>query len=488
VKDTVPIIRFFAPMRNWLIAGLLTLGFTHSNAQNLNLAEKGCATVTTPQEMQLVAKYLAHPIPKAKTTSGPDSIPLSLHIVAMNNGSGRYRLDYLLKVICELNTRYAPVGFYYFIKWPIHYINNTNFYDHDYWNGAMMMQQNNVPNTANVYFVDDPAGACGYFSPSEDGVAIAKSCSGPSSTTLTHELGHYFGLPHTFFGWENGATPFNPELVTRGAGANCSTTGDFFCDTDADYLGDRWSCPYTGHKADANGDLYHPDSSLYMSYATDNCMSRFSNQQMSVMNSRLTSDRTNLLTVHPTGNATLNSANIIQPGNVMYANNKTVVWDKVTGADAYYVKYGWASVITKDTIVSDTSYTIQGALTNNSQYYVSVVPLSSVNVCMSNPQKITFTYNNTVNSIGGPSFTENRISISPNPANAQVTVKFDVAANENCQLQLFDISGRQVFSASGFKSEQSETMIQVDQFPAGIYLIKLSSELGTWTNKLVIQH
>ena len=116
-----------------------------------------------------------------------------------------------------------------------------------------------------------------------------------------HELGHYFGLPHTFSGWEGydpeGTDyPWNVEYVD---GSNCESAGDGFCDTPADFIGDRWSCPYDFNRVDPHGDPYYPDSSLFMSYANDNCVDRFSNEQISSMIYNLLVYRNELLD-HPT--------------------------------------------------------------------------------------------------------------------------------------------------------------------------------------------
>src|SRR5690606_23777949 len=157
------------------------------------------------------------------------------------------------------------------------------------------------------------------------------------STTLGHELGHFFGLPHTFQGWENGNIPYDPELVTRGPGANCSFTGDYFCDTEADYLSIRWACPYTGNKRDPNGDDYQPDSSLYMSYALAPCRSRFSSQQTGFMQYNL-QNRTafqDIVPGKPTGKYMLDSVNLILPFDTMHVNQKKIRWNKVSGADYY---------------------------------------------------------------------------------------------------------------------------------------------------------
>lgn len=479
-------------MRKWFFAGLMLCSFTHAKAQSFNLSDKGCATVTTSQEMQDLAAYIANPHVKAKTTAGVDSIPLSIHIVSKTDGSGRYRLDHLLTVLCQLNTRYKPVGFYFYVKWPVHFIKNTSYYVHDHWNGSQMMSQNNVPNTTNVYFVNDPAGACGYYTYGEDAVAISNNCSAPNSTTLTHEIGHYFGLPHTFSGWENGQTPANPEKVTRGPGANCSTAGDMFCDTEADYLGARWNCPYSGTKVDQNGQKYHPDSSLYMAYSDDACMTRFSNQQIGRMQNRLATGRTYLLNANsPTGSATIDTnINILYPKGTVYSNLRSVWWNKVSGAQAYYVKVGLSlgTMILQDTITADTSITLNISMVNNGLYSVTVVPLSDVNVCMDAQKRVVFSYTDATTSVTNVAGATNALTLYPNPANQTVTLKLDAAAG-NYTLQVSNISGQKVMEQMiTHQGGSSSVAFPVNQLPNGLYLVKLSGSREVWTEKLVVQH
>jgi trimeric autotransporter adhesin len=104
------------------------------------------------------------------------------------------------------------------------------------------------------------------------------------SGTMPHELGHNFNLIHTF-----GESSVSTELVTRGAGANCTTAGDLICDTPADpgrdYTGFSTAVQngcdtYTGTCLDANGATFSPDVTNLMSYYNATaCRSRFSNGQ-----------------------------------------------------------------------------------------------------------------------------------------------------------------------------------------------------------------
>lgn len=129
-------------------------------------------------------------------------------------------------------------------------------------------------NRINMYFVkyliSDKGGVAYGLAPkpsigskAEDWVIITKPAVGDNKT-IAHELGHFFGLPHTFE-TENGV-----EVVKR---INCSTTGDNFCDTDADPQGDAdgLTCQLKNGSKDSNGDFYTPPISNIMSYYPPSC-------------------------------------------------------------------------------------------------------------------------------------------------------------------------------------------------------------------------
>ena len=84
--------------------------------------------------------------------------------------------------------------------------------------------------------------------------------------TLTHELGHYFNLDHTFAGCGT---------------SNCNTSGDRICDTPAQSVED-YDCPATGTvTACVNGE--YALTMNYMDYVNDACMYMFTANQATRM-------------------------------------------------------------------------------------------------------------------------------------------------------------------------------------------------------------
>lgn len=84
--------------------------------------------------------------------------------------------------------------------------------------------------------------------------------------TLTHELGHFFNLDHTFAGCD---------------GANCATSGDRVCDTPPTVT-DYYDCVAPGSVATTCGSI--PQLTMnYMDYVEDSCMYMFTAGQATRM-------------------------------------------------------------------------------------------------------------------------------------------------------------------------------------------------------------
>lgn len=83
-------------MKYYFLAFALLFTSVKSFAQQNEINALGCATQTSEAEIKEVYDYVQHPS-ALKTTAGVDTIPLTIHIVGTDNGSGRYQLDYLFR-------------------------------------------------------------------------------------------------------------------------------------------------------------------------------------------------------------------------------------------------------------------------------------------------------------------------------------------------------------------------------------------------------
>lgn len=476
---------------------MLCSGMQAAAQQATELGSGGCGTVTPPSEVQKIYDFVQHnPAAYAKGTGATDTIPLSIHIVGTDLGGGYFPVASVARLICQLNIKYAPVSFYFYVKWPLHYINNSAYYQHDFWTGENMMNNNNVPGTVNVYIVQDPAGNCGYYTYGGDAVAIGKNCSGDNSTTLAHELGHFFSLPHTFYGWENGNTPSNPEAIRRsGPGTNCNSSGDGFCDTDADYLSVRWNCPYVTSKTDAFGDQYHLDSSMYMSYSSDNCQSRFSAQQIAQMQNNLhtAGNRAGIHNAIPPSYLTLSTPAVSYPVDTMYTNAQYIVWNKVPGADYYHVKIALTNTIPLQTILTaDTVLIPSFTPQNNQSYVVTVSPLNAYDLCMTHTTTRKYVYSPTSNgalSTGTVMSGDDALTLFPNPLSEgrELSLRFNQLPAGAYQVAVSDISGRIVYTGTLEHNHTNETMqLALPLLNSGVYYVRCSKAGFQQIEKLVI--
>lgn len=347
-----------------------------------------CGTTDADIDIEYLLKN-KHKLEYYKNSDAEYVIPIQFHAVANDAGNGRFSRVDIVRLVCDINTDFAPYGMkFYIYQNSVNNVNNTDYYNHDFENGYAMMNQHNVNGVVNVYMVNDPAGNCGYFAPGGDAVAVAKSCAQAGETTLTHELGHFFSLPHTFSGWENSTDiPDNQrEHVARtGPGANCNYRGDTFCDTGADYVSSRWACPYDV-LYDPDGVAFTPDSSFYMSYSLDNCQSRFSSEQIASMKFNIDGQRSYLLNHNTTA---AENEDILTPSMLVYpAHNDTVPssvtiqWKEVENAD-YYAIYvlNPLSDLLVDAIVSGTSYQLNN-LVDGSYTFWKVVPYHLGDYCI----------------------------------------------------------------------------------------------------------
>lgn len=343
---------------------------------NAAIAQQPCATEMPVEMTSWLRDYKMNnrgPFYSKTSAESITYIPIKVHIAGTNAGGGYYKLGALLDAFCTLNDQYRPYNWQFYIYQDINYINSDAVYNHT-GNYQSTINAQSVPNIVNMFFVADPSGACGYFSgwggpqnPSGSGrqgfMAINNSCAQNGNTTIAHELGHFFSLPHTFSGWESRSTTDAPRANDeRVNGSNCGSAGDYFCDTPADFISDRWNCPYSLTKTDFVGDPYAPDGALYMSYANDACATYHSPEQVDAMKSYIADRRSYLLNVtFPNYPIITDTAATIFPATGatgIPSNYVNLKWTKVEGASHYHLQGTRSNNInnlTIDTVVTDTS-------------------------------------------------------------------------------------------------------------------------------------
>lgn len=452
-------------------------------------------------------RYQANPagFPKSDETI---YAPVQIHIVGDDEGNGYYGVPALLNAFCQLNKDFEQVNVQFYLANDINYINESDYYQHEFDGGAELIENNNYPDAVNCYFVQRAAGACGYFFPGVDGIVLAKGCVGPGDHTWAHEMGHFLSLPHTFSGWEgyehDYSQPAPVEIDGREVelldGSNCQQAGDRFCDTQADYLNYRWSC-----SADTlSGVVQHdPDSNAFrsigrwfMSYSLDQCMGFFSNEQIAAMRSNLLDERITLPSFDLPGEVVIPDTPLlvaINPieGSLLTGNNSvTLQWEPVPNATHYLVQWNpfpFFNVVLNQAIVEGNSITITD-LEANEGYSWRFRPFNAYQTCTNYSNKATF---NTGALVAATDIdTERYLRVYPNPTQSgQFTLELDCPEACVGQWTLSDALGRVVNSGiETWSSGRQSKQISVATLPEGIYFLRLQLNGRDLARKLVVQN
>jgi hypothetical protein len=224
-------------------------------------------------------------------------MPIQAHVMRDDDGKGGADSLKILQMIDTLNKYFKPINVSFFLCGAINYVNNTDLLtqiDNREPNSLFPQRFFNRPNVINIYFTNSIAGgalgSAGF--PNSENNSITITNRAINSITPVHEMGHYFGLYHTFGKGNSELCITNPssiptvfagELVN---GSNCAFAGDNICDTPASpciRISSLDGCKYIGTAKDANGQLYKPDVSNIMEYSPDRCQNHFSLEQYARM-------------------------------------------------------------------------------------------------------------------------------------------------------------------------------------------------------------
>ena len=459
----------------------------------------------TPEgKVDWLVQYQQNPT-SARSNGDTLWIPLTIHLVGENDGTGYFDEALVYQQVCALNVDFGPSNLQFYIKGDFNYIPNSVYNNHSFNEGFDMMVENNVESTLNSYICDSPAGACGY---SAYGLAIAlnESCIQVGDHTFAHEVGHFLSLPHIFSGWEgtdyeeDEPTPFflnNGSEVELVDGSNCATAGDGFCDTPIDYLSYRWGCQPNNFsnqvQVDPTGVEFESDGTYFMSYALDNCMSQFSPLQMDAMYQNVLDEKEDYLNQDVIlGPVFANTVTPVYPSEgefVAEVSTITVEWEPVTNATMYEVEFSPItsfSVIVYSEVVSEPMVTYPQALQNATVYW-RVRPFNEFTVCEEWSAKYSFetgdlTNTNTVEAVRD-------LAVRPVPAVAGQALQVDLSLPQAAEttLMLTDLYGRTMQQERyNWAAGQQQATLSTANLNAGVYLLQIQANGQSTTQKVVI--
>lgn len=430
------------------------------------------------------------------------TIKLQPHIIRRSNGTGGLSLSDLSTSIQQLNSAFAPVGFYFEYCTP-NYINNDAYYNEivrslnsnslEYQMGA-----NGVGDAVNVFFVPNGVGATGstfkqnwssfpyYEQVYSKTWTVMSNFYATDGETLAHEIGHYFNLLHTHNTLNFNGQTIAAEHVTRNSADpcfNCETAGDLLCDTEADpdlAYGVDTNCQYLNPQMDACGLVYQPDTRNVMSYSfvwfdIPGCRTNFSQGQINRMWSALTQYRSNLANSCSACPTFLNITQAVFNGqvDVQSASSTITASNSIfNGGSATYTA-GNELVLRPDFEVR-MGASFDGVISN----------------CSSRTARQTMS--STESTISNTELKEKEINliIFPNPARDQFELKFSNPDDRQfVNIRLVNLQGqlvKQTLRQEDFSKGDYNVSISTKDLPSGVYFIQLLTEKENITKRLVV--
>ncbi len=257
----------------------------------IQLSAQPCGTVVTQQHQDFLTRFAQPAMYSFRSGNNqPKTVrkfPVQLHIVRQSNGQGGVTVSEVDAALSLLNQKYAPAKVKLIRNKKVNYISSNRFYHFRKSDENLMCNEHDVKNVINLYVVNSiklgnsNGIVAGYaYMPNGPDRMVMNATYLGDKTTLIHEAGHYFGLPHTH---GMGNMTITNELVD---GSNCNSEGDKICDTPADpnLLGVvDYQCNYVGNYRDKRGRTYQPMVENYMSYAPAHCCSKFTKGQYDII-------------------------------------------------------------------------------------------------------------------------------------------------------------------------------------------------------------
>ncbi len=461
----------------------------------------------------------------------PVYIPVKFHMTANNDGTGRIKASSVLDQMTVLIDDYRKLGMYLYIDDnSFNYVNSTSIYENP---GAFvnLIISTKDPNAVNIFICenanppgsDNDAGVVlGFYNPAGDYIIIRNNDVRDATSSLTHEVGHLFALPHTFFGWENvyaffgWATPqgivepwdvdqFNGMYTSNTCGgsneiaevmdqSNCTISADRICDTPPDYnfgFG-AGGCVWANNLRDRNGDIIDPQENNIMSYFGNCGEYQFTDGQTSVMMANFNSNaRAHLRSEYiPDTTDIISDHELVQPvenESLDFYTKVQLNWTNAEGASSYLVTINSASGAFFEHFVDESELFLE-ELEPNTFYFWEVRPFNDGNTKAEPKSSFFFTGSEVNTSVKESELIQN-VNVFPNPGRKgqNINVAVSMEKSTNVAISLLDITGK-VVAYENQNLIQGENAITLESLAeSGIYILKLDSEDGSIHKKIVIQ-
>lgn len=465
---------------------------------------------TYPAEMIPFLERASQDIQNNTYRAGEDyTLPVLVHIIRETDGSGGISEASVLDVFCEVRETYTDYGINLYLR-DFRYINNSNFYTNSGLYSTIDLLYSE-PNVINIYIHSAAANLCGVYigsatdqqtidEPDIIQVTLSSDCWNPR--VVTHEIGHYFGLPHTFLGFEGTGLNCGVQVSSgeKVDGSNCTTAGDRICDTPPDYSAvPEWACDIDGEgclQIDPDGVEFNPDGTNYMSYSSSDCANGFTPMQSDVIKSVIDNLRQDLYVLPLPNNLSLtigtsslslppNSA--IVPYDEVYFN-----WTPASGASAYLLEINrvpsFSPNFVVETVIGTSNDYTSYALAPSQTYYWRVKPYNPVSTCSPFSDTGMFTtaaWTVATEEVEGIESFE----VFPNCISSGQTVNVGIASDRNMNgtLELYNTKGQRIYAtAIDVSAATNHFVIPSDKLTAGMYIINVDFENGRMQKKLVV--